>query len=138
MTYGDGVTDLDIREVIEFHRDTEDPGHSTAMQPPGRYGVFTLAQGPEADSSFAEKPIGDGAWVNGGFFVLEPQILDYIDGDLVWEQEPMELSPGSNNCSPSDMPDSGYRWTVFVTRSCWRKCGHEMLPRGKFGTTRKH
>ncbi len=60
------------------------------MQPPGRFGAFTLAADSAAVSTFTEKPRGDGAWINGGFFVLEPKVLDYIEGDpTVWEQDPM-------------------------------------------------
>ena len=91
MTYGDGVTNLNLQEVIEFHREHKGLATLTAMQPPGRFGAFTLHQDQKRIEQFAEKPIGDGAWVNGGFFVLEPKVIDYIDGDLItWEQEPMQ------------------------------------------------
>jgi glucose-1-phosphate cytidylyltransferase len=91
LTYGDGVSDVNIREVIEFHRRQSGLGTLTAVQPPGRFGAFTLDRGQSTISSFREKPSGDGAWVNGGFFVLEPKVLDYIAGDeTVWEREPME------------------------------------------------
>jgi glucose-1-phosphate cytidylyltransferase len=98
MTYGDGVTDLDIQEVIEFHRAHEGLATLSAMQPPGRYGAFTLHKDQKRIEHFAEKPRGDGAWVNGGFFVLEPEVIDYIDGDLVtWEQEPMQTLAREGN-----------------------------------------
>jgi glucose-1-phosphate cytidylyltransferase len=91
LTYGDGVSDVNIREVIEFHRRQSGLATLTAVQPPGRFGAFTLDRGQSTISSFREKPSGDGAWVNGGFFVLEPDVLDYIAGDeTVWEREPME------------------------------------------------
>ena len=91
LTYGDGVSDVNIREVIAFHRQQKTLATLTAVQPPGRFGVFTLEKDQTCISSFSEKPSGDGAWVNGGFFVLEPQIFEYIDGDqTVWELEPME------------------------------------------------
>jgi glucose-1-phosphate cytidylyltransferase len=91
LTYGDGVSDVNIREVIEFHRKQSALATLTAVQPPGRFGAFTLDRGQSTISSFREKPSGDGAWVNGGFFVLEPETLDYIAGDeTVWEKEPME------------------------------------------------
>jgi glucose-1-phosphate cytidylyltransferase len=89
LTYGDGVADIDIRALVEFHR-----GHGrlctlTATQPEGRFGALTIAG--DRVTHFKEKPNGDGAWINGGFFVCEPQVLDYIDGDAtVWEQEPLQ------------------------------------------------
>lgn len=91
LTYGDGVSDVNIGKLIEFHRAQEKLATLTAVQPPGRFGAFTLDKGQTVISSFREKPQGDGAWVNGGFFVLEPEVLDYVEGDeTVWESEPME------------------------------------------------
>lgn len=90
FTYGDGVADVDISKLIEFHR-----GHGklvtlTATQPTGRFGALKM----DTDSavlSFTEKPKGDGAWVNGGFFVLSPKVAAYLDGDeAVWEREPLD------------------------------------------------
>lgn len=107
MTYGDGVTDLDIPKVIEFHREHKGLATLTAMQPPGRYGAFTLRKDQKLIDNFAEKPLGDGAWVNGGFFVLEPEVIDYIDGDLVtWEQEPMQNLARDGNLFA--FPHSGF------------------------------
>lgn len=63
----------------------------TAVQPPGRFGAFTMSEDQTKILSFHEKPKGDGAWINGGFFVLEPEVFDYIEGDAtIWEQEPMK------------------------------------------------
>jgi len=91
MSYGDGVTNLNISKVIEFHREHKGLATLSAMQPPGRYGAFTLHKDQKRIEHFKEKPEGDGAWVSGGFFVLEPQVIDYISGDLVtWELEPMQ------------------------------------------------
>jgi glucose-1-phosphate cytidylyltransferase len=91
LTYGDGVSDVNVREIVEFHRAHAKLATLTAVQPPGRFGAFTLDKEQSTVSSFREKPNGDGAWVNGGFFVLEPRVLDYIGGDdTVWEREPME------------------------------------------------
>ncbi|MBX2836333.1 MAG: glucose-1-phosphate cytidylyltransferase [Gammaproteobacteria bacterium] len=91
FTYGDGVTDLDIPAVIQFHQKQKTLATLTAVQPPGRFGAFKLAEDSGKISSFREKPQGDGAWINGGFFVLEPGVLDYIDDDSVfWEKEPLE------------------------------------------------
>jgi glucose-1-phosphate cytidylyltransferase len=91
LTYGDGVTDLDIQTLITFHKDQKALATLTAAQPPGRFGAFSLEHGQTRISTFKEKPAGDGAWINGGFFVLEPQVFDYIENDAtVWEREPME------------------------------------------------
>ncbi|HEX2189565.1 MAG TPA: glucose-1-phosphate cytidylyltransferase [Longimicrobiaceae bacterium] len=91
MTYGDGVSDVNVSELVEFHRREGVLGTLTAVQPPGRFGAFPLAEGEHRIGGFREKPAGDGAWINGGFFVLEPQVFDYIEGDdTVWEREPME------------------------------------------------
>ena len=91
LTYGDGVTDLDMRKLITFHNEQKTLATLTAVQPPGRFGAFTLERNQNVIATFKEKPQGDGAWINGGFFVLEPGVMDYIDGDsTVWEREPME------------------------------------------------
>jgi glucose-1-phosphate cytidylyltransferase len=91
LTYGDGVSDVNVRDLIAFHREKKTFATLTAVQLPGRFGVFALEKEQTTITSFAEKPSGDAAWINGGFFVLEPQIFDYIDGDeTVWELEPME------------------------------------------------
>lgn len=91
FTYGDGVSDINITELIAFHRSQGTLATLTAVQPEGRFGTFTLAGGQNKITRFREKPQGDGASINGGFFVLEPQVIDYIDGDeTVWEREPLE------------------------------------------------
>ena len=91
FTYGDGVSNIDITKLVAFHRAQETIGTLTAVQPPGRFGAFTLSADQGQIVAFKEKPDGDGAWVNGGFFVLEPAAIDYIDDDLsVWEREPLE------------------------------------------------
>ena len=90
MTYGDGVSDVDITKLIAFHRTHGRLATLTAVQPLGRFGVFSLDDGVDRIRYFKEKPQGDGAWLNGGFFVLEPGVMDYIEGDsTVWEQGPM-------------------------------------------------
>ena len=89
LTYGDGVSDVDIGELIRFHREEKRLATVTGVQPPGRFGAIEM-DGSRV-SGFREKPQGDGGWINGGFFVLSPKVVDYIDGDkTVWEQEPME------------------------------------------------
>lgn len=91
MTYGDGVSDLNIRDLIEFHRKQKALATLTAVKPPGRFGAFKLDKAQDKIISFKEKPKGDGAWINGGFFILEPQAVDYIDTDAtVWEKEPLQ------------------------------------------------
>lgn len=89
FTYGDGVGDIDISSLLAFHKQEGRLATLTATQPPGRFGAINLA-GHRIDS-FQEKPQGDGSWINGGFFVLNPKVIDYIDDDhTVWEREPME------------------------------------------------
>ena len=89
MTYGDGVSNVDITSLVEFHKKQNTYATVTAVQPPGRYGAIEI-QGNRVEH-FKEKPSGDGAWVNGGFFVLEPEVFNYIDGDsVIWEAEPLE------------------------------------------------
>ncbi len=89
-TYGDGVSNIDITRSIKFHQEHGGDATVTAVQPPGRFGAFTLSSGSAHIESFKEKPQGDGAWINGGFFVLEPEVIDYIPDDTtVWEQEPL-------------------------------------------------
>jgi glucose-1-phosphate cytidylyltransferase len=91
MTYGDGVSSVNIPESIEFHRKNKALCTLTAVQQPGRFGAFTLAADKPNVTSFHEKPRGDGAWINGGFFVLEPEAIDYVEGDsITWEQQPMQ------------------------------------------------
>ena len=91
MTYGDGVSDIDMGDLIQFHRNQKTLATLTAVQPPGRFGTFSLAEGHAKITRFREKPDGDGAWINGGFFVLEPGALDYIAGDeTVWERDPLQ------------------------------------------------
>lgn len=89
FTYGDGVGNVDIRELIDFHSGCDTAATLTGVQPPGRYGALSL-QGDRV-LGFSEKPAGDGAWVNGGFFIVEPSVMDYIKDDTtVFEQEPLE------------------------------------------------
>jgi glucose-1-phosphate cytidylyltransferase len=91
FTYGDGVSNINIRELIEFHKSEKTLATLTATQPPGRFGAISLGQEQTKITSFHEKPGGDGAWINGGYFVLEPDVIDYIaDDSTVWEQEPLQ------------------------------------------------
>ena len=105
LTYGDGVTNLDISALIRFHREHKTYATLTAVQPPGRYGAFTLEENQALVRTFREKPGGDGAWVNGGYFVLEPEIFDFIDGDsTVWEQQPLQSLAHQNHLSAYKHP----------------------------------
>ena len=98
LTYGDCAADIDIGRLVEFHRQEGALATLTAVQPPGRFGVLTLDEGQTKIASFLEKPAGEGGWVNGGFFVVEPQVLDYIEGDeTIWEREPMERLASEGN-----------------------------------------
>lgn len=88
FTYGDGVSDVDIAATIEFHRKHGKAATLTAAYPPGRFGALEIDKGQV--KSFKEKPKGDGAMINGGFFVLSPKVLGYLESDsTVWEQEPL-------------------------------------------------
>lgn len=88
FTYGDGVGDMNIREAIDFHKKHGKQATLTATYPPGRFGALDIKDGQV--KNFKEKPKGDGAMINGGFFVLSPQVLDRISSDdCVWEQEPL-------------------------------------------------
>ncbi len=88
-TYGDGISDVNITELIGFHKQHGKLATLTATQPPGRFGALALS-GNEV-LNFQEKPHGDGSWINGGFFVLSPKVFNYIAGDdTIWEREPME------------------------------------------------
>lgn len=92
LTYGDGVSNIDIAASIAYHKKHGKLATLSAVQSPGRFGAFTLSGEDSAVESFHEKPKGDGAWINGGFFVLEPGVMDYIEGDdTVFEREPMEI-----------------------------------------------
>jgi glucose-1-phosphate cytidylyltransferase len=89
FTYGDGVSDVDISQLIAFHKENGALATVTAIMPPARWGILEM-DGPRI-TGFQEKPQGDGGWINGGFFVLSPKVIDYIDGDdTFWEREPME------------------------------------------------
>jgi len=90
LTYGDGVGSINISELFEFHKKHNKFATVTAVQPSGRFGALNLDKQANV-LAFQEKPKGDNAWINGGFFVLEPQIFDYIECDETWwEREPME------------------------------------------------
>jgi glucose-1-phosphate cytidylyltransferase len=88
-TYGDGVGDIDITALVNFHHQHGKLATLTATQPPGRFGALKLSGNDVL--SFQEKPQGEGGWINGGFFVLSPKVMDYIEGDTtLWEREPLD------------------------------------------------
>jgi glucose-1-phosphate cytidylyltransferase len=98
LTYGDGVSDVNIAELIEFHRKQRTGATVTAVQPPGRFGSLVVANNRIVQ--FQEKPRGDSSWISGGFFVIDPAVLNYIEGDdTFWERGPMERLAAEGNLS---------------------------------------
>jgi glucose-1-phosphate cytidylyltransferase len=90
LTYGDGVSDVNITQLVKFHNANKRYCTVTSVQPSGRFGALNIYD-DNLVHSFMEKPKGDGSWINGGFFVCEPEVFNYIDGDdTTWEKEPME------------------------------------------------
>ena len=95
LTYGDGVGSVNLTELIAFHKANGKPATMTAVQPPGRFGALELSG--TSIKAFIEKPQGDGGWINGGFFVLKPQVLQYIADDAtLWEKTPLEQLAKNN------------------------------------------
>ena len=98
FTYGDGLADINIKKLIEFHKKKKLKATLTAVQPPGRFGSLKYERGKVLE--FAEKPKGDLNWINGGFFVLEPEVIDFINGDnCSWEKGPMNYLARENQLS---------------------------------------
>ena len=98
LTYGDGLSDVNISESISHHKKNKTIGTLTAVQPPGKFGSVTIEN--NMVTTFQEKPKGDAGWVNGGFFVLEPEIIDYIEGDnTMFEREPLQQLTQENQLS---------------------------------------
>ena len=96
FTYGDGLADIDIGKLVAFHREHGKLATVTTAQPPGRFGALDM-QGQRI-TSFHEKPQGDGSWINAGFFVLSPKVIDHIAGDeTVWQREPVEWLSAAGN-----------------------------------------
>lgn len=95
MTYGDGVANIDIKSLVDHHKKTGRKATLTAVLPTARFGALEIDG--DRIKSFKEKPQGDGSWINGGFFVLEPSVIDLIKDDTIsWEREPLELLSSSN------------------------------------------
>jgi len=98
FTYGDGVSDVNVNELIEFHRSQKTLATVTAIQPAGRFGSLDFSG--NKISAFEEKPQGDGSWVNGGYFVLSPEVMNYIEGDATtWEKEPLQTLASAGELS---------------------------------------
>ncbi len=101
LTYGDGVSDVNVSELIAFHKLQGTKATLTAVQQPGRFGAFTLGQEESLVRNFQEKPLtGDSPWINGGFFICESSVIDLIEGDsTVWEKGPLESLAATDNLS---------------------------------------
>jgi glucose-1-phosphate cytidylyltransferase len=98
FTYGDGVASIDVNKLLDFHRSEGRLATMTATQPPGRFGAVDL-EGTRVNR-FIEKPQGDGNWINGGFFVLSPKVIDYVKDDAtIWEHQPLERLAAENQLS---------------------------------------
>jgi glucose-1-phosphate cytidylyltransferase len=98
LTYGDGVADVDIRGLVAFHREQNTLCTLTAVQPPGRFGALDM--NGSRIVAFQEKPQGDSSWINGGFFVCSPKVLDLIEDDTtIWERKPLETLARQNQLS---------------------------------------
>ena len=123
FTYGDGLSDVDITAAIAFHREQGTKATVTAVQPAGRFGAIDVDG--ERVSGFEEKPRGDRAWTNGGFFVLSPAVAQYLHGgdELVWEQQPMRRWRPTVSFPPFNTRASGSRWTPSATVASCRSCG---------------
>jgi glucose-1-phosphate cytidylyltransferase len=112
LTYGDGVSDVNISKLIEFHQRHGLQATLTATYPPGRFGALDIHPDHRV-TSFKEKPKGDGGMINGGFFVLSPKVIDLIDGDhAIWEREPLEQLAQSNQLKA--YPHDGF-WQCMDT-----------------------
>ena len=98
LTYGDGLSNVDISQIITTHKKNKTLATLTAVQPPGKFGAITIEN--EKVTTFEEKPKGDSGWVNGGFFVLEPSVVDYVQGDAtMFEREPLQQLTKENQLS---------------------------------------
>ena len=137
LTYGDGVSDVNITQEIAFHRDQGLLATVACVQPPGRYGALDLT-GTKV-TGFTEKPKGDGGWINAGFFVLSPKVIDFIDDDTtVWERTATVQARPQRRAAGRLPPfgGSGIRWTPCVTRFSWTSCGKPARRPGKYGRIR--
>lgn len=130
VTYGDGIADINISELIDFHKKNQTIGTVTAVQPPGRFGSLEIKNNKV--TKFVEKPSGDNSWVNGGFFVFEKSFFDFLDNDkTVLEREPLEKLANSGELSvykhsgfwhPMDtIRDKNYLNEIWKINPPWKK-----------------
>jgi glucose-1-phosphate cytidylyltransferase len=135
FTYGDGVADVDIRRSIEFHRRHGKLATVTAVAPPGRYGA--LEREKDRVIGFAEKPRGDGGMINGGFFVLSPRCLDYIDGDDTgWESAPLARLAAAGELMAFEHRGFWQAMDTMRDKSTWKTCGPRTRRHGRSGHSR--
>lgn len=115
LTYGDGVSDVDIKALVNHHISQKRLATVTAVQPPGRFGALVFSDDERRVTSFEEKPQGDGGWINGGFFVMEPGVFDYLDGDAtVLEQSPLKRLASEGQLSA--YKHRGFWWAMDSLR----------------------
>ena len=132
FTYGDGVADIDIGALVNHHKEHGQQATLTAVQPPGRYGVIGL-DGNQV-TKFQEKPDGEGGWINGGYFVLEPSVIDLIDNDqCVWEQEPLKALANKRQLNAYFHTGFCSRWIHCATDKNWKNSGQQKEHRGRYG-----
>ena len=125
LTYGDGLADINLKELIAYHREHGKIATVTAVQPAGRFGLLGIKDDAVV-SSFKEKLLGDGGWINGGFFVLKPEVFDYLpdhSDTLMWEDAPLEKLSQDNQLvgvqykkvTPIKLPMTNPRWYCYQT-----------------------
>ena len=104
FTYGDGLSNVNVKNLIDFHKNQKTIATVTGVRPPGRFGAMSILN--DKVTKFQEKPEGDGDWINGGFFILEPNVFDYINNDkTIWEREPLEKLSRENQLAAFLHPD---------------------------------
>tara|TARA_B100000900_G_scaffold415697_1_gene446673 strand:+ start:1139 stop:1915 length:777 start_codon:yes stop_codon:yes gene_type:complete len=133
MTYGDGLSDININNLVKFHKDHGKLATVSAVQPEGRFGALKI-NNDQVVTDFQEKPDGDGGYINGGFFVLSPKVLDYIEGDMTtWERDPMKKLSKENQLKafrhngfwkPMDtLRDKNFLKDLWeANKAPWKKC----------------
>ena len=115
FTYGDGVADVDVKALVAHHVEYARLATVTGVYPPARYGALRLGDNASV-SGFKEKPQGDGGWINGGFFVLEPAVIDRIaDDSTIWEQGPLSRLSADGELTVYLHKGFGTQWTLFMT-----------------------
>ncbi len=132
LTYGDGVSNVNIEELMDFHRSHGRIATVTAVRPPARFGGLVL----EGDQvrSFTEKPVSGEGWINGGFLVFEPEIFDYLKGDTCsLEADALKKLPLMASWPPTDIPISGSAWTRFAIANIFSVCGIPERPLADLG-----